>query len=73
MCLIITIIMLGLGVSNLMAHNWLTAGIQIIIALGFVLLLINNIRQTKAQRAGQCYNGCQVTNWLGALLKKKEK
>jgi hypothetical protein len=73
MCVVITIIMLGLAISNLMAQNWLTGAVQIAIALGFLLLLINNIRRTKAERAGQCYNGCQVTNWLGDLFKKKEK
>ena len=73
MCLIITIIMLGLAISNLMIENWLTGVVQLVIALGFLLLLINNIRRTKAERAGQCYNGCQVTNWLGDLFKKKER
>jgi hypothetical protein len=73
MCLIITIIMLGLGVSNLMDKNWGSGTIQIVIALGFVLLLINNIRRTKAERAGQCYNGCQITNWLGNLFKNKKR
>ena len=72
MCLIITIIMLGLGVSNFMAHNYATGVVQILIALGFVLLLINNIRRTKAERAGECYNGCQVTNWIGNLFKKRK-
>jgi hypothetical protein len=73
MCLIITIIMLGLALSNLMAHNWLTGVVQTVIALGFMLLLINNIRQTRAEKSGQCYNGCQVTNWMGNLFKKKKK
>ena len=73
MCLIITIIMLGLAISNLMAQNWLTGVLQIVIALGFLLLLINNIRRTRAEKAGQCYNGCQVTNWIGNLFNKKEK
>ena len=72
MCLIITIIMLGLAVSNLMAHNWGAGAIQLVIALGFLLLLINNIRRARARKAGQCYNGCQVTNWLRNLFKKKE-
>jgi len=73
MCLIITIIMLGLAISNLMIENWLTGIVQLIISLGFLLLLINNIRRTKAEKSGQCYNGCQMTNWLGDIFKKKEK
>ena len=73
MCLIITLIMLGLAISNLMAHNWGAGVIQLLIALSFLLLLVNNIRRTRARKMGQCYNGCQVTNWLGNLFKKKGK
>lgn len=72
MCVVITIIMLGLAIQNLLASNWLTGGVQLLIALGFLLLLINNIRRVRAERAGQCYNGCSVTNWIGGLFKRKE-
>lgn len=70
MCLIITIIMLGLSIQNFIAQNWLVGFVQFIIALGFVLLLINNIRKTKAMRDGTCYNGCEVTNWAKRLFKR---
>ena len=72
MCLIVTIIMLGFSIQNLLIHNWLTGVVQLIIALGFILLLINNIRHTKAIKNGTCYSGCRVTNWFGNILKKRE-
>ena len=72
MCVVITIIMLGFAIQNLMIENWLTGLTQLIIALGFLLLLINNIRKTRCERNGTCYNGCSVTNWISDLLKKKE-
>lgn len=72
MCVIITIIMLGFAIQNLMVENWLAGGTQLLIALGFLLLLINNIQRTRAERSGQCYNGCSVTNWIAKLFKSKE-
>lgn len=72
MCVIITVIMLGFAIQNLISENWLVGGSQLLIALAFLLLLINNIRRTRAERAGQCYNGCSITNWISDLLKKKE-
>jgi len=72
MCAIITIIMLGLSVQNLIAHNWLTGVSQLVIALGFLLLLINNIYRVKAIKSGACYNGCRVTNWVVNLFRKKD-
>ncbi|MBU1666922.1 hypothetical protein KKC13_00765 [bacterium] len=72
MCVIITIIMLGFAIQNLMVENWLAGGSQLLIALAFLLLLINNLRRTRAERTGQCYNGCSITNWIGNLFKKKE-
>ncbi len=73
MCAIITIIMLGLSIQNLIAHNWLTGATQLIIALGFLLLLINNIYRVKAEKSGCDYKGCRVSNWLGNLFKKKKE
>jgi len=73
MCLIITIIMLGFAIQNLLSENWLTGATQFIIALGFLLLLINNIQKTRCERNGTCYNGCRVFNWFTNLFKKNEK
>ena len=70
MCLIVTLVMLVLAVQNLMIENWLTGGVQLIIALAFLLLLINNIQRTRCERNGTCYNGCSVTNWIADLFKK---
>ena len=73
MCLIITIIMLGFAVQNLLIENWLTGSVQLIIALGFLLLLANNIRHARAMKNGTCDKGCYVTNYIANLFKKKEK
>ena len=71
MCVIITIVMFILAIQNLLIENWLTGAIQLVISIGFLLLLINNIRRTQCERNGTCYNGCSVTNWIGSLFKKK--
>jgi len=73
MCLIITIIMFGFAIQNLLAENWLTGATQLIIALGFLALLINNIQKTRCERNGTCHSGCSITDWIGNLFKKKEK
>ncbi|HIC79120.1 MAG TPA: hypothetical protein EYP02_08030 [Sulfurovum sp.] len=73
MCLIITLVMLVLSIQNLMIENWLTGSVQLIIALAFLLLLVNNIQRTRCERNGTCYNGCSVTNWITNLFKRKEK
>ena len=73
MCLIVTIILLGLSIQNLIAENWFIGFSQLIISLGFVLLLIKNIRDVKAMKNGiTCDKGCSVTHWIGNLFKKKE-
>ena len=71
MCVIITIVMSILAIQNLLSENYLTGAIQLIISIGFLLLLINNIRRTRCERNGTCYNGCSITNWLSSLFKKK--
>ena len=70
MCLIITIVMLILSIQNLVAENYLTGAVQLIISIGFLLMLINNIQRTRCERNGTCYNGCSVTNWIKSLFKK---
>ena len=71
MCLIITIVMFGFAIQNLLTDNYLVGAIQLIISIGFLLLLINNIRRTRCERNGTCYNGCSVTNWIKSLFKKR--
>ena len=72
MCAIITLVMLGLSIQNLIAHNWLTGITQLLIALGFLLLLIYNIYRVKMKKSGCDYQGCRVRNWLGDLFKKRK-
>ena len=73
MCLIITLIMLALAVQNLLSHQWLAGGIQLLIALGFMLLLIRNIRLTRCERDQNCESFCMLPDWVTKLFKKKEK
>ena len=73
MCLIVTIIMLVLSIQNLIQHQWLTGMVQLIIALGFLLLLIRNIRKARCDKNGGCEDGCLITDWFSKLFKKKEK
>jgi len=70
MCAIITLVMLGLSLQNLIAQNWLTGLTQLIIALGFLLLLINNIYRVKIEKSGCDYQGCRITNWLSKYFTK---
>ena len=72
MCLIVTIIMLVLSIQNLMQHQWVTGIVQLIIALGFLLLLIRNTRKARCDKNGGCENGCLITDWITKLFKKRE-
>jgi uncharacterized membrane protein (DUF2068 family) len=68
MCLIVTIIMLVLSIQNLMQHQWLTGMVQLLIALGFLVLLLRNIQKTRCDRNGGCDNGCMITDWVAKLV-----
>jgi len=72
MCLIVTIIMLVLSIQNLLQYQWLTGIVQLIIALGFLVLLIRNIRIARCNKNGGCENGCLMTDWITKLFKKRE-
>jgi len=66
--------MLVLSIQNLITEHYFVGIIQLIISLGFVLLLINNIRQVKAMKNGTtCDKGCSITHWFGNFFKKSEK
>ncbi|MEA3433490.1 MAG: hypothetical protein U9R13_02820 [Campylobacterota bacterium] len=71
MCLIVTIIMLVLSIQNLIQHQWITGIVQLIIALGFLLLLIRNIRKARCDKNGGCVDGCLLPDWMSTLFKKK--
>ena len=72
MCLIVTIIMLVLSIQNLIEQQWLIGIVQLIIAFGFLILLIRNIRKARCDKNGGCVDGCLMTDWLSNLFKKKE-
>ena len=72
MCPIMTIIMLVLSIQNLIEQQWLTGIVQLIIALGFLVLLIRNIRKARCDKNGGCDKGCLMTDWITKLFKKRE-
>ena len=71
MCLIITIIMLVLSIQNLMQHQWLTGTVQLVIALGFLVLLLRNIQKARCDKNGNCGN-CMITDWIAKIFPKKK-
>ena len=73
MCLIVTVIMLFLAIQNLISAHWLIGSVQLLIALGFLVLLVRNIRITHCERKGNCDNFCMLPEWLTKLFKTKEK
>mgnify|MGYP001827683680 CR=1 FL=1 len=64
MCLIVTLVMLGLAIQSFIQHQWIAGGLQVIIALGFMLLLIRNILAVREQKHGCSTTGCGVTDWF---------
>lgn len=72
MCLIVTIIMIVLSMQNLMQSHWFIGGIQLVIALGFSLLLLRNIQKARCDRDGSCNNSCMLTGWIAKLFPKKD-
>jgi hypothetical protein len=65
--------MLVLAIQSLLSHQWLAGTVQLLIALGFMILLIRNIRITHCERQGNCDNFCMLPDWLTKLFRKKEK
>ena len=47
MCLIVTLVMLGVAIQSFIQQQWLAGILQLIIALGFMSLLIHNIITVK--------------------------
>ena len=70
MCLIVTLVMLGLAIQSFIQHQWMAGGVQLIIALGFIILLIRNILAVRAQKQGCSTTGCGVADWFTNLFKK---
>lgn len=73
MCLIVTIVMLGLAIQSYMQHQWMAGSVQLIIALGFVALLIRNIIAVRNEKQGCSTTGCSMTDWFTNLFKRKEE
>ncbi len=64
MCLIITLVMLAFAIQNLLLLHWWVGGVQLLIALGFLVMLIRNIRHTYCQRNEKCEGGCVLPQWI---------
>jgi len=65
--------MLALSIQNLMQHQWLTGIVQLIIALGFLLLLIRNIKKARCDKNGGCVDDCLITSLAAKLFPKKDE
>ena len=72
MCFIVTIVMLGLAIQSFIQHQWMAGATQLIIALGFLALLIRNIIAVRNQKEECNTAGCSGTDWITNLFKKKE-
>lgn len=73
MCLIVTLVMLGLATQSFIQHQWMAGTVQLVIALVFILLLIRNILAVRSQKQGCSTTGCSMTDWFTDLFKKKEE
>jgi len=65
--------MLGLAIQSFIQHQWMAGTVQLIIALGFILLLIRNILAVRNQKQGCSTTGCGMTDWFTDLFKKREE
>jgi hypothetical protein len=65
--------MLGLAIQNIMQAQYIAGVLQLIIALGFLALLIRNILAVRQQKQVCNTELCTGTNWISNLFKKKEK
>ena len=70
MCLIVTLIMFGLAIQNIIQEHWIVGSIQFLIAMGFLLLLLRNIQKTRCDRDGSCNNVCMLTGWIRNIFPK---
>ena len=73
MCLIVTLVMLVLAIQSFIQQQWMAGAVQLIIALGFMLLLVRNIITVRNEKQGCSTTGCSMTDWFTDLFKKKEK
>lgn len=73
MCLIVTLVMFAVAIQSFIQHQWMAGVVQLIIALGFLTLLIRNILAVRNQKQGCTTTGCGITDWFTDLFKKREK
>lgn len=73
MCLIITLLMLALAIQSFIQEQWIAGALQLIIALGFALLLLRNIILVRQQKQGCANSNCSMSTWFTTLFKKREK
>ncbi|QOR62455.1 hypothetical protein ACM66Z_02980 [Sulfurovum sp. ST-21] len=71
MCLIVTILMLVLSIQNLINHQWSIGILQLVIAIGFTIILGRNIQMSRCERTGEC-SGCTLPNWLTRWFRKRD-
>ncbi|MEA2048870.1 MAG: hypothetical protein U9O64_10555 [Campylobacterota bacterium] len=72
MCLIVTFVMLTLAIQSFIQQQWMAGTVQLIISLGFAMLLIRNIIAVRNQKHGCSTTGCSMTEWFRTLFKTKE-
>lgn len=60
MCLIITMILFVMSITNLFQEQWLIGGIQLLISFGFLWLLLRNIKQSRCHSEGKSCEGMYV-------------
>ena len=70
MCFIVTLVMLSLAIQSFMQQQYKAGTIQLIIALGFMALLIRNIMAIRNEKQGCSTTGCGMTDWFTKLFKK---
>jgi len=71
MCLIVTLVMLGFAIQNLLHQQWSIGVLQLVIAIGFAFMLWRNIQQVRCERDGNC-NSCSLPTWITKYFKKKD-
>jgi hypothetical protein len=70
MCLIVTIVMLGLAIQSYMHGDMLTGSLQLFATLAFAFMLIRNIRLTHCDKNAGCNNICMLPSWITNYFNK---
>lgn len=72
MSLIVALVMFGLCIQSFIQHQYMAGAVQLIIALGFTLLLIDNIIAVRNGKQVCGTSGCKMTDWFAHLFKKED-